>query len=214
MPSILDYANKNVNPQRAQEPAVEAARPQASSKRSIIDIARFNVFGSSQMQGKSPLNANVPTAGFKFKRGDVRNNIFQLLTVAESPDYVTLAGNKQDPELERMTVTQIAKKYGNRAAGKYQIQRDTALDTLRRAGLNPDTYVFDRKGQDRLFDLLLEQRGKLSDYKAGKIPKEQFARNIAHVWAGLPVDESGRSRYEDSGNKAHVKWIDVLRALE
>lgn len=151
---------------------------------------------------------------FQFRRGDVRGNVFQLLNVAESPDYITMAGGGKDPALESMTVAQIAKKYGNKAVGKYQIQRDTAFDTLRRAGLDPETYVFNARGQDKLFDLLLEQRGKLSEYKAGKIDAKRFARNLASVWAGLPMDESGRSRYEKEGNKAHIPWQVFLQALE
>jgi conjugal transfer mating pair stabilization protein TraG len=126
-----------------------------------------------------------------------------------------MTGGAKIPEVTRMTVAEIGKKYGNKAIGKYQIQRDTAFDTLRRAGLDPTKYVFNEAGQDRLFDMLLEQRGKVKEYRAGKIGKEQVARNLASVWAGLPVDASGRSRYEgESGNKAHISWNDFLRALD
>lgn len=163
----------------------------------------------------SPANARKRPSAFTFSRGDVRGNLQKLLHRAESPDYVTLAGGKKVLGLEAMTVAEIGERFGNKAAGKYQIQRDTAIDTLKRAGLDPKTYRFDQAGQDKLFDMLLEQRGKLSDYRAGKISREKVARNLSTIWAGLPKDSSGRSYYEGvQGNKAHVKWTDVLAALE
>lgn len=152
---------------------------------------------------------------FQFSSGDFRGNIQKLLTRAESPDYVTAAGGKKVPEIKRMTVEQIGSRFGNKALGRYQIQYETAIDALNRANLDPSSYVFDEAGQDRIFDLLLTQRGKINDYKAGKIGKEKVAYNLSTIWAGLPKDQSGKSRYEGVGdNKAHVAWNDVLRALD
>jgi hypothetical protein len=152
---------------------------------------------------------------FQFSRGDFRGNIQKLLTKAESPDYVTAAGGKKVPEIKRMTVEQIGSRFGNKALGRYQIQYETAIDALNRANIDPSSYVFDEAGQDRIFDLLLTQRGKINDYKAGKIGKEKVAYNLSTIWAGLPKDQSGKSRYEGVGdNKAHVAWNDVLRALD
>lgn len=152
---------------------------------------------------------------FDFKRGDVRGNIQLLLNRAESPDYFTAAGGAKVPEIKRMTVADIGKKYGNKALGRYQIQYDTAIEELNRVGINPAEFVFDERGQDKIFDLLLKRRGKIQEYRAGKISREQVAQNLATIWAGFPKDASGKSRYEGVGNnKAHVAWNDVLLALE
>jgi hypothetical protein len=152
---------------------------------------------------------------FEFKRGDIRGNVQKLLNRAESPDYVTAAGGKKVPEIKRMTVEQIGNKYGNKALGRYQIQYDTAIEELKRVGIKPEEFVFDEAGQDKIFDLLLKRRGKIAEYKAGKISREQVAKNLATIWAGFPRDASGLSRYEGVGNnKAHVEWNDVLLALD
>jgi hypothetical protein len=151
---------------------------------------------------------------FQFKRGDVRGNLQQILNKAESPDYITLAGGKKVKELRNMTVAEIGKQFGNKAAGRYQIQRNTAFDALRGAGLDPNTFKFDEKGQDKIFELLLERRG-YSDYKAGRLSKEEFAARLSMEWAGLPKNRTGKSFHAGGGNnKAHVAWDDVLRALD
>lgn len=152
---------------------------------------------------------------FEFKKGDIRGNIQKLLNRAESPDYFTAAGGAKVPEIKRMTVEQIGKKYGNKALGRYQIQYDTAIEELNRVGIKPSEFIFDEKGQDKIFDLLLKRRGKIAEYRAGKITREEVAQNLSTIWAGLPKDASGKSRYEKVGkNKAHVAWDDVLLALD
>lgn len=204
-----------------KQPVAPVARQAAPQESGFIDMARewINSFESKP----KPQQQYQPTVGgarkrpsaFTFTRGDIHGNLKQLLHRAEAKDYITLAGGRKVRELPQMTVAEIGRQFGNKAAGKYQIQRDTALTVLRNAGLDPEKFRFDTAGQDKLFEMLLEQRGKLSDYRAGKISKEQVAKNLATVWAGLPTDESGKSRYEGkSGNKAHVKWQDVLAALD
>jgi len=154
------------------------------------------------------------TRQFQFQRGDVRGNLQQILGKAESPDYITLAGGRKVRELKNMTVAEIGKQFGNKAAGRYQIQRNTAMSVLKEAGLDPAKYRFDEAGQERLYDLLLNRRG-YKEYRAGKISKEEFATRLSMEWAGLPKDISGKSYYEGVGsNKAHIPWGDVLRALD
>lgn len=205
-----------------QKPAVAKPVSQpAPQEDGFLDMVRK--WADSWESKPKPQQPYQPTVGgarkrpsaFTFQRGDVRGNLKQLLHRAEAKDYITLAGGRKVRELQQMTVADIGRRFGNKAAGRYQIQRNTALDVLRNAGLDPEKFVFDKAGQDKLFDLLLEQRGKLPDYHAGRISKEQVARNLSAVWAGLPMDESGKSRYEGkSGNKAHVKWHDLLAALD
>jgi hypothetical protein len=154
------------------------------------------------------------TRQFQFQRGDIRGNLQQILGKAESPDYITLAGGRKVRELKNMTVAEIGKQFGNKAAGRYQIQRNTAISVLKEAGLDPAKYRFDEAGQERLYDLLLNRRG-YKEYRAGKISKEEFATRLSMEWAGLPKDISGKSYYEGVGsNKAHIPWGDVLRALD
>jgi hypothetical protein len=193
---------------------------QATASNSDISL---EVFGVDLSWGKKQQPAQIPSTerrsrrvgSFDFKRGDVRGNIQLLLNRAESPDYFTAAGGAKVPEIKRMTVEQIGKKYGNKALGRYQIQYNTAIEELNRVGIKPSEFVFDEKGQDKIFDLLLKRRGKIQEYRAGKISREEVAQNLATIWAGFPKDASGKSRYEGVGNnKAHVEWNDVLLALE
>lgn len=194
--------------------AVEIAAEPVMESGLLLELVRGKTNRQQPRQEVRQMRAS-PTTEFSFKRGDIRGNVQKLLNTAESPDYVTMAGGKKAPEITGMTVEQIGKKYGNKAIGRYQIQYETAIDTLKRAKLNPAEYRFDEAGQDRLYDLLLKQRGKIAEYRAGKISREQVAKNLSTIWAGLPKDASGKSYYEGVGdNKAHVAWQDVLLALE
>ena len=200
-----------------------AAPPLAQQQRASRESSTFiGKLGWTPAWGAPP-PAQIPSTerrsrrvgSFDFKRGDVRGNIQLLLNRAESPDYFTAAGGAKVPEIKRMTVEQIGRKYGNKALGRYQIQYNTAIEELNRVGIKPSEFVFDEKGQDKIFDLLLKRRGKIQEYRAGKISREEVAQNLATIWAGFPKDASGKSRYEGVGNnKAHVEWNDVLLALE
>lgn len=198
-------------------PVVRQAAPQESG---FLDMARewINSFESKP----KPQPQYQPTVGgarkrpsaFTFKRGDARGNIQQILSRAEARDYITLAGGRKVRELPTMTVAEIGRQFGNKAAGRYQIQRNTAVDVLKKRGLDPESFVFNQQGQEQLFDMLLQRRG-FEDFKAGKKDKVAFAKELAKEWAGLPKDESGLSYYHGlSGNKAHVKWQDILAALD
>jgi hypothetical protein len=204
------------------EDSEKEAAPVQQTKADDSGIS-LEVFGIDLSWGKKQAPMQTPSTerrsrrvgSFEFKRGDIRGNVQKLLNRAESPDYVTAAGGKKVPEITRMTVEEIGKKYGNKALGRYQIQYDTAIEELKRVGADPAKFVFDEAGQDKIFDLLLKRRGKIAEYKAGKISREQVAQNLATIWAGFPKDASGKSRYEGVGdNKAHVAWNDVLLALD
>lgn len=201
--------------EEAPEPKAATSEPAVSLEVFGIDLSWGKKKASPSFQAPSTERRSRRVGSFDFKRGDIRGNIQLLLNRAESPDYFTAAGGAKVPEIKRMTVAEIGKKYGNKALGRYQIQYETAIEELNRVGINPAEFVFDERGQDKIFDLLLKRRGKIEEYRAGKISREEVAQNLATIWAGFPKDASGKSRYEKVGNnKAHVAWNDVLLALE
>jgi muramidase (phage lysozyme) len=203
-----------------KQPVAPVVRQVAPQEMGFLDMARewINSF-ENKPKPQAPYQPTVGGArkrpsAFTFKRGDVRGNLQQILHRAESPDYITLSGGRKVRELPQMTVAQIGRQFGNKAAGRYQIQRDTAYSVLRENGLDPESFRFDKEGQEKLFDMLLNRRG-IKDFQSGKMSKEQFARKLSMEWAGLPKDESGISYHAKVGkNKAHVKWQDILAALD
>jgi hypothetical protein len=200
---------------KEQPPAESGNKKETGFLGNTSFMSMWTIPNQQPVQIPSTERRSRRVGSFDFKRGDVRGNIQLLLNRAESPDYFTAAGGAKVPEIKRMTVEQIGKKYGNKALGRYQIQYNTAIEELNRVGIKPSEFVFDEKGQDKIFDLLLKRRGKIQEYRAGKISREEVAQNLATIWAGFPKDASGKSRYEGVGNnKAHVEWNDVLLALE
>lgn len=206
------------------KPAVPAtnrvAPPQSEDEAGFFDSLRkwagkLEAKPTSQPQYQPTVGgARKRPSAFTFKRGDVRGNLQQILSRAEARDYITLTGGRKVRELPTMTVAEIGRQFGNKAAGRYQIQRNTAVDVLKKRGLDPESFVFNQQGQEQLFDMLLQRRG-FEDFKAGKKDKVAFAKELAKEWAGLPKDESGLSYYQGvQGNKAHVKWQDLLAALD
>jgi len=130
-------------------------------------------------------------------------------------DYTMLVGGKRDQSILKKTISQLSQEKGSQfAMGRYQIQMRTASEVLRNAGKDPNTFKFDKKGQDYIYQLLLKRRG-LDKFKAGQITKEQFAKNLSMEWAALPAGAHGRSYYAGDGkNKAHRTWQDTLSVLE
>jgi hypothetical protein len=135
--------------------------------------------------------------------------------VESGNSYTKLVGGAEDSSILNKTVTQLeAEKGGQFAMGRYQIQMRTAKDALSKAGIDPSTFKFDEAGQDKLFKMLLENRG-LNDFMSGKITREQFATNLSKEWAALPKDASNISYYSGvGGNKAHRTWDETLAALD
>tara|TARA_R100001244_G_scaffold127150_1_gene97673 strand:- start:799 stop:2868 length:2070 start_codon:yes stop_codon:yes gene_type:complete len=119
-----------------------------------------------------------------------------------------------DTTVTTNTVSDNIKKHGNKALGKFQIQGASAKDVMRKAGIDPDTFVFDEEGQEKIFGLLLERRG-LDDFRSGKISVEEFALNVSKEWAAMPKDASGDSFYKGTGNnKALIGWDEYLELLK
>lgn len=81
-----------------------------------------------------------------------------------------VAGNLTDPQLPKMTIAQV-KQRGYLHNGKYQFKVKTLEAAQQLAGI-PDTAVFDKPTQDRLFDAVITEgfpwRKKLNAYLRGQ----------------------------------------------
>ncbi len=90
------------------------------------------------------------------------------------------------------------------AIGRYQFIPSTLRRVARIEGLGPATR-FTPEVQDRLAGVLLRDAG-LQAFEAGEMPRRTFMRNLARIWAGLPLPD-GRSYYDGyAGNKATMSW--------
>jgi len=124
-------------------------------------------------------------------------------------DYIRTKGLQTDPDIIKQTVEQNRQKHGNRALGRYQIQYETFKDNMGNTNV-----VFSPETQDKAYEKLLINRGKLNRYKSGQISIEQFAFNLSTVWAALPKDDSNYSYYAGkSGNRALVNWPTFLKTI-
>lgn len=137
----------------------------------------------------------------------------QFLGAKESGNsYTKLVGGREDTSIMEKTVNQLNNEFGGQfAMGRYQIQMRTAREVLENNGQDPGSFVFNKEGQDQIYQMLLVRRG-LNEYLAGEISDEKFARNLSMEWAALPADAGGRSYYAGVGNnKAHLSWDDTLK---
>lgn len=90
------------------------------------------------------------------------------------------------------------------AIGRYQFIPTTLRQVVRQAGYGPKTR-FTPEVQDRLAMVLLQDAG-LSAFEAGTLNRNAFMKNLARIWAGLPLP-SGKSFYHGhAGNKATMSW--------
>ena len=97
------------------------------------------------------------------------------------------------------------------AIGRYQFIPATLRHSAARLGL-PASTRFSPAVQDRLADLLLGDAG-LMKVKTGEITVDSFMRNLARIWAGLPMP-SGRSYYHGvAGNKATMGYQSYARQV-
>jgi len=137
----------------------------------------------------------------------------QFLGAKESGNsYTKLVGGREDSSIMNKTVNQLKNEYGGQfAMGRYQIQMRTGKEILERNGIDPATFVFNKEGQDQIYQMLLVHRG-LNDFLSGKISDEQFAHNLSMEWAALPKDASNRGFYDGVGsNKSLLSWEDTLK---
>lgn len=98
------------------------------------------------------------------------------------------------------------------AIGRYQFIHTTLVEALKSTDVKMSD-KFDAETQDKLFMARLRYRG-LDDYMSKKIDKKQFIHRLSKEWAGLPMDESGKSYHgKDGFNKAHVSYESTYNAV-
>lgn len=124
---------------------------------------------------------------------------------------------KGDPNITKMTLSELSRKYGNynTAVGAYQFMPGTAIGLSKEMGLDPNTTVFDAEMQKRIHMFHLNKMG-YSDFVSGKITKEEFGKRIAQQYRALPVPGTGAT-YQDrfaSRNTALRTDAQFLQALE
>jgi muramidase (phage lysozyme) len=183
--------------------------------------------GSGGPAGRGSGQAQAPTTGVggagapspeaAGTLGAIRNMIGR----AESGgDYNVMVGGKKG-DLTNMTLAQILEQqskmrqrgsgFESSALGKYQITQGTLRDLINKTGMDINTTMFDQATQDKLADELIVSRGGYNKYAAGAINKEKFMRNLSSIWAGLPMDASGRSYYQGVGsNKATIGFDEAM----
>lgn len=98
------------------------------------------------------------------------------------------------------------------AIGRYQFIPSTLREVAAVAGVGPD-YRFSPAVQDRLAHVLLRRAG-LDAFESGEMSRRTFMRNLARIWAGLPLP-SGKSYYEGyAGNSATMSWAAFESGIE
>ena len=159
----------------------------------------------------SPVGGRYGVEGDYNEQGSA--DFAQFLGAKESGNsYTKLVGGREDTSIMEKTVNQLNNEFGGQfAMGRYQIQMRTAREVLENNNQDPGSFVFNKEGQDQIYQMLLVRRG-LNEYLAGEISDEKFARNLSMEWAALPADAGGRSYYAGVGNnKAHLSWDDTLK---
>lgn len=97
------------------------------------------------------------------------------------------------------------------AIGRYQFIPPTLRRVASLRGFGPEVR-FTPEVQDALAMILLEDAG-LARFEAGTLPRRAFMRNLARIWAGLPLP-NGQSYYEGyAGNSAAMSWARFERGM-
>lgn len=125
--------------------------------------------------------------------------LLDSLGASEGADYNTMFGGGT-AALTTSTVEDIRTMQGskvNTPMGKYQIKASTLQGLIDQGVLDKDE-LFDEEAQDRAAMALLRQRG-LDKWKAGKMSREQFLKNLSMEWASVPTEVGGLSYYQEDG---------------
>jgi len=129
------------------------------------------------------------------------------------------AAHQSDLQLAELTVAEVralqrrlVRKNGGSAIGRYQIIDDTLDGLIVGMGLR-GSERFTPALQDRMAMHLAREAG-LEAWLDGALSDERFAARLARVWAGLPANHSGRSRYAGiQGNRAGIGWRALVTSL-
>jgi uncharacterized protein YoxC/protein involved in ribonucleotide reduction len=160
----------------------------------------------------TPVNDQQAAAG-KATHQMVRD----LIQSAESLGYDSIYPSGKVPGLTNMSLLEAMRyqlNHNNGAIGRYQFIPSTLRRYIEK---NPNTawqdQKFDESFQDQLADMLIDDMG-YAKYASGAMSKEDFLRNLASTWAGLPEDQSGRSHYEGLyGNHATISYDKAISKL-
>jgi len=149
--------------------------------------------------------------------------ILDVIGEAEAPGgYETQLGGGQIKGATKMTITEVAKRAGDRldgkgnyAVGRYQFT--TLRNQARAAGLDPDKDLFSAENQDKIALHLIKARGVTLDMIKNN-PEEASVR-LGAEWAGLPLlkvagpyaRKVGDSYYQGYGGNAATISVDRLR---
>lgn len=149
--------------------------------------------------------------------------ILDLIASAEAPGgYETVLGGSQIKNATRMTITQVARRAGDRldgrgnyAVGRYQFT--TLRAQAKAAGLDPDKDLFSPENQDKIAVYLITGKKGLSIDKFKNDPIGS-GNILAEEWAGLPVlsnyggKRRGQSYYEGYNNNHATISADVYES--
>jgi len=143
----------------------------------------------------------------------------KLIDMGESGGhYDIIYGGERKVDLTDMSVEDILKyqeelirRKGHSPVGRYQINRQTLKDMADSGYVDYDM-KFDKEGQDKIFNALLQQSG-FKQFASGKMSNEEFANRLAGRWSSFET-ATGVSRYHDIGERATVKYEDILKSLE
>lgn len=139
----------------------------------------------SELESQGDYNATV----------GMRKKDFSNMTIKEVLDYQKSHLNPRNG-------------YESSAVGKYQMLHSTLSDNVKWAGVSMNE-KFTPEMQEKLNLVRLEKFRGLDDYRAGRISKEQFARNLAMEYASLPLS-NGRSYYQGVGSNRSLTTYQKL----
>jgi hypothetical protein len=193
-----------------------------SSVRTTKPENRTSLFVARSTQGRFGLNQ--PSASFQLSPSNlsVAHKLRDIVANAEAGhagyDAVQYGARILPPNKPtEMTIGQIfvwidATPGQPHAIGRYQFIPKTLSRLVSAADLSLKTR-FSKKVQDDLADILLSEAGLLEALNGG-LDRIKFMRNLAKIWAGLPLP-NGKSFYEGyAGNRASVDWAHFDAAIK
>jgi hypothetical protein len=187
----------------------QGAGGEASRASLFVDRAETGLFAPWPEARAAPLPAALSRSAQGVAR-QIRDVIAQAEAGRAGYDAVQWGARIKPPARPtEMTLAQIDEWIRDtpgqpHAIGRYQFIPKTLRWLVQRLNL-PQNTQFTPEVQDRLADLLLADAG-LEAVLSGEIDRISFKRNLARIWAGLPLP-NGKSYYEGvAGNKATMSW--------
>jgi len=140
-------------------------------------------------------------------RPELRNKPLTEMTISEVYNYQD--DLKKDPN--NRYDNGAGRMLPSSAVGRWQFIEGTLREYVEKAGFDPNTTKFTADVQDKLFITMLEEVG-LSDYRAGKISKEQLMDKISKKWVSLP-DSRGQSSTKQGLGMSFAEWKRIIDNL-